>query len=122
MDWSDKKLLIVEDEEVNFYLLEEYLEPTCINISKAYNGLEALEHLANNNFDLVLMDIKMPKLNGYETIKRLKDLNIIVPVIAQTAYTMVGDKEKFLKAGFDEYISKPINEDELLGIMKKFLG
>lgn len=122
MNWTDKKLLIAEDEETNFLLLFEYLEPTGIQIIRATNGLEVLEILKNIMPDIILLDIKMPKLNGFELIAKLRNLKIDVPIIAQTAYTMVGDKEKILLSGFDDYIPKPIDEELLLAKIGKYLN
>ncbi len=122
MDWSEKKILIAEDEETNFLLLVEYLEPTSIQIFRAKNGLEVFEILKDTLPDLILLDIKMPKLTGFEVIIKLRALNITIPVIAQTAYTMVGDREKILTSGFDDYIPKPIDEDLLLTKMEKYLN
>ena len=114
MDWSDKKVLIAEDEITNFMLLEEYLEPTGIQILHATNGLELLDILKDVTPDIILLDMKMPQMNGFEFLKNVKKSDIKVPVIAQTAYSMKGDKEKIISAGCDDYIAKPINEEILL--------
>ncbi len=119
MDWSNKKVLISEDEITNFMLLEEYLEPTGITIYHASNGLEMLEILKNVTPDIILLDIKMPLMNGFEFLKIFGKSAVNIPVIAQTAYSMKGDKEKILSAGCYDYIAKPINEDILLQKMEQ---
>lgn len=114
MDWSNKIVLIAEDDYTNFMLLEEYLEPTGIQIFHASNGFEVLEILKNTMPDIILLDIKMPIMNGYELLNQLQKENLHIPVIAQTAYAMKGDEELLLSSGCVDYISKPINENILL--------
>jgi len=114
MDWRNKSLLIAEDEETNYLLLVEYLEPTGIQILRACNGYEVMEIFKNTNLDLILMDMKMPLMNGYEATIKIRESNQQIPIIAQTAYAMLGDKDKILAAGCNDYIAKPILEDLLL--------
>jgi len=121
MDWQKKSILIAEDDDTNYYLLEEYLEPTAIHIYRAYNGLEVFEILAKSMPDLILMDIKMPKMSGLEAISKIRESNLEIPIIAQTAYAMHGDEEKIIIRGCNDYISKPINEDVLLKKLEKYL-
>jgi CheY-like chemotaxis protein len=122
MKWDNKSVLIAEDEETNYLLLAEYLEPTGINIRRAQNGLEVLDILNTYTPDIVLLDIKMPFMNGYDVIRVIRKSKKHLPVIAQTAYVMRGDMEKILDAGCNEYLSKPINEMELLRILEKYLN
>jgi two-component system, cell cycle response regulator DivK len=122
MNWKDKKILIAEDEETNFILLEEYLEITQVQIVRAHDGLQVVELSKVGNYDLILMDIKMPKLTGYEAVKRIREIDKTTPIIAQTAYAMLGDKEKSLMAGCNDYLSKPISENKFLKILAKYLG
>ena len=92
---------------------------------EAYNGNEALNILKNNKVDLILMDVQMPELNGFETTKIIRDGEINgnhIPIIAMTAYAMLGDKDKCIKAGMDKYISKPFNIEELYNIFEFYLG
>ena len=121
VNWSDKNILITEDEENNYYLLEEFLRDSGANIYWARDGLESIEMFKNNEFDLVLLDIKIPNLSGYEVVKELKKINPKVPVIAQTAYALTGDKEKILKAGCDDYVSKPIEMLSIINVINKHL-
>lgn len=118
MDWSRKSVIIAEDEDTNYLLLVEYLEPTGIEIIRANNGYEVLEMFNKNLPDLILMDMKMPLMTGYEATIRIRESNQIVPIIAQTAYAMLGDKDKILAAGCNDYISKPIIEEILINKIK----
>jgi CheY-like chemotaxis protein len=122
MEWSKKKVIIAEDEEANFLLLAEYLEPTAIQVIHAGDGNEILEILQKIEPDIILLDMKMPKMSGFEVISKIRQMNKSVPIIAQTAYTMVGDKDKIIQAGCNDYISKPIEEEKLIEKMSKYLN
>lgn len=120
--WNDKCLLIAEDEESNYLYINKALKNTGIKIEWAKNGIEAVEIVkSQNNIDLILMDIKMPEMNGHEAIKIIKSINPQIPVIAQTAHALQEDKELCLQNGFDEYISKPIEKEKLLSVIKRYL-
>jgi len=122
IDWSDKVVLVAEDEAINYKFFEEILEETRVNLIWAVNGQEAVEHcMVNDSIDLVLMDLKMPVLNGYDATEQIKKLKPDLPIIAQTAYALIGDESKAIKAGCDDYIHKPINIDELMKKMARFL-
>ena len=121
MDWSLKTVLIAEDEDANFMLLEEFLEPTGIKVIRAHNGQEAIDFCQEKLPDIILMDMKMPIMTGYEAISKIRSLNIETPIIAQTAYVMVGDKEKCFKNGCNDFIYKPLDEDELIRKMQKYI-
>jgi len=110
-----KTILVAEDEDSNFKFLEVLLSNKNIKIIRAVNGLEATKIVtANDEIDLVLMDIKMPEMNGYEATKQINSLKPHLPIIAQTAYSNEVDKQKALACGCADYISKPINADLLL--------
>ncbi len=118
-----KIILVAEDDDANFLYIKEILANMDVNIIRAKNGFEAIESVKDNpNINLVLMDIKMPGMDGYEATKTLKELRIDLPIIAQTAYAFSSDKEKALQAGCDEYISKPIDSDQLLSLISKHLS
>lgn len=119
-NWSEKSILIVEDTPSNFYLIENYLRPSKINIKWAKSGKEAIDIFKKEQFDLVLMDIQLPGINGYEVTKLIKSYNKKVPVIAQTAYALAGEREYSLQEGCDDYISKPIKKEMLLEILNKY--
>jgi len=105
IDWSDKMILIAEDDDNNYFFLKSALKPTRLNLKRAINGKDAVEIIKNDkekNFQLVLMDIQMPVMNGYESTAQIKRIRKDLPVIAQTAYAMSGEKEKSKKAGCDD--------------------
>jgi len=116
-----KKVLIVEDEESNYELLKAMLRKKQIDVVWAQTGKEAIHFAGSLKFDLVLMDIKMPEMNGYETLKILRNQGILTPVIAQTAYARLEDEHKAIEAGFDAYISKPIDRNKFDIIIDRYL-
>lgn len=116
-DWKDKVILVAEDEEINYLFLEEVLNRTSAKVIWAKNGQEAVDMFKQNPVDLVLMDLKMPEMNGYKAMKIIKELSADTPVIAQTAFAMSGEREEILESGFDGYISKPIKIPLLLTII-----
>jgi PAS domain S-box-containing protein len=119
---TSKTILVAEDEESNFILLKELLLGLDFNIIRAVTGIEAIKLCQNNpQIDIVLMDIKMLVMDGYEATKRIKELRPNLPVIAQTAYSSEIDKNKALASGCDDYISKPIQKDILLFKIKNLL-
>lgn len=120
---KSKTVLIAEDQDSNFMLLKELLSDLEVNIIRVLNGIEAIEACkSNQQIDLILMDIKMPQMDGYEATKRIKEFMPNVPIIAQTAYSMYEEKEKALQAGFDNYLTKPINRTDLMKVIKKYEG
>jgi len=122
MDWTDKTILIAEDEDSNYLYLEAVLQKTGANIIWARNGEEAIEACKNaDKIDLVLMDLQMPNLNGYQAREVIKELSPETTQIAQTAFAMAGDEKRAMDAGFDAYISKPIRKNNLLAIVGRYL-
>ena len=121
-DWSNKHLLIVEDDILNFAFLQECLEQTNVKIAHASNGQEAIDYCRNIDFDLVLMDIQLPILNGYDATKLIRSFNPNIPIIAQTANALSNDKYKCIDAGCNDYMSKPISIKTLLNTIDKFLN
>jgi signal transduction histidine kinase len=121
--WKDKVILIAEDVATNYILLQKFLRKTGATLIWAKNGQEAVDECrTNNHIDLVLMDIRMPIMNGIDATKQIKAINIDLPVIAQTAYAMDGDGERSRQAGCDDYISKPIILSEFMAMIEKYLG
>lgn len=115
-------ILIAEDDDVNFFVLEEMLQDHVAHIYRAATGNQAVQQVRDNpEINLVLMDIKMPEKNGYEATKEIKEIKPHLPVIAQTAYAFISDKDKAFKSGCDDYISKPISKQELFKIISKHL-
>jgi len=120
--WEGKTILIAEDEIVNYMFLEVLLEETGAVLIHACDGQQAIDAVkSNSKIDLILMDIKMPNVNGLDATRQIKAVRPQVPVIAQTAYAMQDDEYKALQAGCNEYISKPIDANKLIGLMKKYL-
>jgi signal transduction histidine kinase/ligand-binding sensor domain-containing protein/CheY-like chemotaxis protein len=113
-------ILVAEDTPTNYELVRSMLNPFGANIIWVQNGLEAVEfvkyHLGIENF-IILMDIKMPLMDGYEAMRQIKSIKSAIPVIAVTAYAQKGDKEKMLSSGFDDYLAKPIKIDILLNAL-----
>ncbi len=120
--WPGKVILVAEDEESNFFLMERILKRTGVTLVWAKNGFEAIDLCNNQHIDLVLMDIRMPLLDGYEATVEIKKEHKNLPIIAQTAYALKGERERSLAAGCDNYISKPIDSRELLAILGKYLS
>ncbi len=115
------KLLIVEDDEITQKFIAAIVKMYTTEILTAKTGSEAVIVCRNNpDIDLVLMDIKMPEMDGYEVTMQIRKFNTEVVIIAQTAYALSGDREKALVAGCNDYIAKPINKDILMALMKKY--
>lgn len=115
-------ILIAEDVESNFLYLKAVLSKLNANVFWAKNGLEVLAICEKEEImDLVLMDLQMPEMNGYEATHLLKQKYPDLPVIAQTAFAMSDDREKALDAGCDDYLAKPIKSKDLLTITEKYL-
>ena len=120
--WKGKSILIAEDEIVNYMFLEVLFEETGAVLIHAGDGLQAIDAVKTNpDINIVLMDIKMPNINGLDATKQIKAIRPQLPVIAQTAYAMQDDEYKALQAGCNDYISKPIDANKLIGLMKKYL-
>ncbi len=122
-NWSKITILIVEDDFHSFSFLKETLKKTNANTIHAKNAEIAIDICKSNlDIDIVLMDIQLPQMNGYEAAREIKKFRKSLPIIAQTAFAMAGDKEKSILAGCDDYISKPININKLLPKINQFLA
>jgi PAS domain S-box-containing protein len=120
--WTHKQILVAEDDNTNFMFLQTILEPTGAIVIHAMNGEEAVKICRENeNIAMVLMDIRMPILNGYEATRQIRTFRSELPVIAQTAYAMPEDQIKATQAGCNGYISKPINRHQLMEFLEKYL-
>jgi PAS domain S-box-containing protein len=114
------KILIVEDDEISHALITRTIQKISREVLHAITGVEAIEACRNNpDFDLVLMDIRMPRMNGLEATQQIRQFNKDVIIIAQTAYGFSGDSEKAIEAGCNDYIAKPINKTLLFEVIKK---
>jgi ligand-binding sensor domain-containing protein/signal transduction histidine kinase/BarA-like signal transduction histidine kinase len=122
-DWNHKTILIVEDEDSNFKVLKTMLSKTGLKVMHAEDGLSAVRMCTDGRhvFDLVLMDIKLPEMNGIDATIKIKEFNKSIPIIAQTAYAMFNEEEEIMKAGFDDYLTKPILSSVLIEKLSRFL-
>jgi CheY-like chemotaxis protein len=121
-NWSDKTILIVEDEEINRFFFKTALRITNVNILFANDGFEGINiALKNKNIDCVLMDIRMPVMDGYEAMKRIKQKRKKLPIIVQSAYALSHERKKAFESGCDDYISKPIRLEILFEILEKYI-
>lgn len=114
-------VLIVDDNDSNRKLCRAILEPGGYQIREAANGKEGLQIVRSELPDLILMDVQMPAMDGLETLRRLKDdpATRNIPVVALTSSAMKGDREKFLVDGFSDYVSKPIDVDVFLEVVRR---
>jgi CheY-like chemotaxis protein len=120
-DWHDKVFLVVEDEEHNFAYVYEILKKTNATIIRAENGIKAIEAVSLHTFDLILMDIKLPEMDGFKATVEIKKMKPFLPIIAQTAYAMEKEKIACFNAGCDDYIAKPFEPEKLLDAIKRHL-
>ncbi|NHB69576.1 response regulator [Perlabentimonas gracilis] len=118
---SPLKALVVEDDVVSRMLLAEILKKSNIEVDFARNGKEAVDKVSedSDSIDFILMDLKMPIMNGYEATLAIRELGFTKPIIAQTAYASQDDREKVLAGGFDAYLSKPVKKDVLLSLLEE---
>lgn len=116
-NWNGRNILVAEDEDSNYLVIKASLSRTYANLIRVTNGEEAVEYCKNKDIDLVLMDIKLPLLDGIEATREIKKIKPNLPIIAQTAYIHKNERETCLKAGCVDYIPKPIKSNELLKII-----
>ena len=118
---TGERILVVEDNELNMKLFRDVLVATGFQALEATTGGQAVELAVEHVPDLVLMDIQLPDADGVEVLHRLRtdDRTSTIPVLAVTAQAMYGDRERFLGAGFDGYVSKPVNIGELIGTVRQ---
>ena len=121
LNWKDKTILIVEDDFASQIFINELLKNTEADLIVASNGLQAIDACMDNKIDLVLMDIQLPGMDGYEATRRIKELNYGIPVLAQTANAFAENKKKCMEAGCDDFITKPLKADILLEKATKYL-
>ena len=121
---SGKKVLITDDDVRNIFSLTKALEKYKVEVIVAMDGKHALEQIHHNpDIDVILMDMMMPEMDGYETIKQIRKMPAFkkLPIIAVTAKSMIGDREKCITAGASDYISKPVDIDQLLSLLRVWL-
>lgn len=121
-NWGDKVILVVEDVDTNKIFFDAALRKTNAKILWAKDGKEAVEMYKENEIDLVLMDLQLPIMDGYTATREIKKFDSKVPIIAQTAHVMSGEREKCLEAGCDDYLAKPIRLQILMETLSKYLN
>lgn len=120
-DFTGKNILVVDDSKLNLRVAQNVLKTFNVNVMTSTSGQECLDLCKTNKYDIILMDIMMPLMNGIETLKRIRIDDKKVPVIALTADAVEGMEEKYLKEGFNDYLSKPIDRNKLGIILNKYL-
>ncbi|MBC3889787.1 PAS domain S-box protein [Acetobacterium paludosum] len=118
---KDYRILLTEDDKVNQIVTARMLKECGYSVDIANNGFEAVEMAGKNAYDVILMDIQMPEMDGIEATKRIRETDQKTPILAVTAYALHGDRERFIKQGMDEYIAKPIKIEELVCAIEKAL-
>ncbi|HLP15973.1 MAG TPA: response regulator [Bacteroidota bacterium] len=118
-----QQILIIEDNEQNMYLLTFLLESHGYEIVQAYNGKDGIRSARERVPDVILLDIQLPEMNGYEVAEKIRETPSLerVPIIAVTSYAMPGDREQILAAGATGYIEKPINPDTFISQLQEYL-
>jgi two-component system, cell cycle response regulator DivK len=120
---TNKVIFVVDDDLPSYQLIEELLSGYGLNIRHFSNGKDLMGSIGNKEIpDLIIMDIQLPGADGLELTKQIKEIDQSIPVIAYTSYAMAGDRDKCLKSGCDEYISKPINLEGFSELVFKYLG
>ncbi|WP_372753941.1 tetratricopeptide repeat protein [Labilibaculum sp.] len=122
IDFSGKKILVAEDTTSSFLYIQEVLRKTNAEIIWSKDGVETMKQFTSNQFDLVLMDIQLPKIDGYKVTKKMKQQSPNIPIIVQTAFGNQGQQQKRIEYGFDDFIAKPYTETELLYIISQNLS
>lgn len=118
-----KKILIIEDNEQNMYMLSYLLRSENYNVIEAYNGKEGIQIAEDEIPDVILLDIQLPEMDGYSVAAKLREINVLknTPIIAVTSYAMPGDREKAIESGATGYIEKPINPETFIFQMESFI-
>ena len=120
--FSGKSILIVDDDPVSALLFKEFLEPTGAKIIISYDGCSIFNIIHHQTIDLILLDIRLGDCNGFDLLPKIREINSQIPIIAQTANSLIDNYTKCMNAGFDDYMSKPIKSNELFAILEKHLG
>jgi CheY-like chemotaxis protein len=120
-DWNGKKILLIDDDRSNFFLLRRLLKETGCQVDFAQNGREGLSFLSNDEYSTILMDIRLPDINGFDLTQKLRKEKNNIPIIFQTANVMEQDRQKAFDVGADEFLSKPIDFEDLFHVLEKFL-
>jgi CheY-like chemotaxis protein len=121
-NWKDKVILIAEDEKINFLFLKAVFKGTGANILWAKNGQETIDLCrTHKKIDIILMDIKMPGVDGLKATQKIKEECPSIPIVAQTAYSLNDDRDKAFNAGCDDFLAKPIRPKNLMATVERYL-
>jgi CheY-like chemotaxis protein len=122
VEWSDKTFLVAEDEDLNYKYLYKILKKTKVNVIRVTTGREALDTaLSNDRIDCILMDVKMPEMNGFEATKAIKAIKKNIPIIIVTAYALSGERELAFSSGCSDYLAKPYSDVDLINAIAKWM-
>lgn len=120
--WNTKTVLIVEDSDLSSIYYETALQSAGINVLCTMDGHEAIEICREGKVDLVLLDLYLPKINGFEIVQEIRKFNTDLPVIAQTSYNDKDEYDLSISSGCNEFITKPIRLEDLLNLINKYIG
>jgi CheY-like chemotaxis protein len=120
-NWSNRRILVAEDEALNWLFIKEMLRKTGAEILRAKDGQEAVDQARQNKPDIILMDLKMPELNGIEATRKIRSFDANVPIIAQTAYVMAEEKEESMQVGCNHFVTKPLDRTVIMEIIDSYL-
>lgn len=119
---KSSRILIVEDQKNNLLVLQKMIEAIGLPVVTATNGKEAVDRVSENrDISVILMDIKMPVMDGFQTLCEIRKINPHAIVIAETAYALPGDREKIIESGFTDYLSKPFTLESLRNVLNKYI-
>jgi CheY-like chemotaxis protein len=122
IDWSSKTILIVEDIDANYLLLKYFLRKTKAMVKRVSDGADAINYVKEkSNVDIILMDIKLPKVNGIAATSEIKKIKNSIPVIAQSAYYQSNERQMIINLGLDDLISKPIEQNNLIKLINQYI-
>ena len=119
--YNNELILIVEDEDINYQVLRSILSSVNLKYERAITGKDAVNMFLNNNFSLILMDVQLPEMNGWEATMKIRENDSEIPIIAVTAYASDPTRKKSLEAGCNDFITKPINKTKLIQLIDKYL-
>ena len=119
-NWSNRHILVAEDEELNWFFIKEMLRQAGATVHRALNGQEVVEQASKLSPDAILMDIKMPELNGIDAARKIREFNKKVPIIAQSAFVMTEEKEESLRAGCNHFVNKPLDRTTIMELLDSY--
>ena len=119
-DWSSKQILVAEDEELNWLLVREMLRQAGATVHRARDGHEVVQQARELQPDAILMDLKMPELNGMDAARKIREFNGKVPIIAQTALVMTEEKEECMRSGCNHFVTKPLDRSTIMELIDSY--